>query len=127
VDAATLPLPFNLIAADQGAVKLADASDYVRHYQNTTLLVQGKWAVENADVVVRFLRGLIGSTKWILSNREEFAVYAMKKLKMKRDYAIAGWDTYAGKKIWPIDGSPTREGLETVIRHQVRLGFLPDG
>lgn len=127
VDAATLPLPFNLIAADQGAVKLADASEYVRHYQNTTLLVRGKWAEENPDVVVRFLRGLIDSIKWILNNRDEFAIYAVKKLKMKRDYAVEGWDTYAGKKIWPIDGSPTREGLETVIRRQVRLGFLPDG
>lgn len=127
VDAATLPIPFSLIAADQGTVRLADASDYVRHYQNTGLLVRGKWAEENPDVVVRFLRGMIGSIKWIFSNRDEFVAYAGKKLKMKKEYAVAGWNTYAGKKIWSIDGSPTREGLETVIRHQVRLGFLPEG
>jgi hypothetical protein len=53
--------------------------------------------------------------------------YAAKKLKLKKEYALAGWQTYAGKKVWSIDGSPTREGIDTSIKHQIRLGFLPEG
>jgi len=127
VDAATLPIPFSVIAADHGTVRLADAADYVRHYQNTALITRTKWAQENGDATVRVLGGVLGAIRWIYGNRNEFIDYASKKLKMKREYAAAGWDTYAGKKIWSHDGSPTREGMETVIRHQVRLGLLPEG
>lgn len=127
VDAATLPVPFSLIAADQGTVRLADADDYVRHYQSTAVMVRGKWAQENPEVVVRFLRGMIRSIRWIFKEREQFVDYAEKKLKMKKEYAAAGWQAYAGKKVWSIDGSPTKEGLEAAVKHQVRLGFLPEG
>ena len=106
---------------------LADAADYVRHYQNTALIARTKWAQENSDTTVRVLRALLGSMRWIYGNKEEFIVYAAKKLNLKKEYAAVGWDTYAGKKIWSIDGSPTRQGIETVIRHQIRLGLLPEG
>ena len=127
VDAVTLPIPFSLIAADQGAVRLADADEYVRHYQNTALMVRGRWAQENPQATVRFVRAVIQAMRWIYNSRDDFIEYAAKKLRMKKEYALAGWQAYAGKKVWSIDGSPTREGIETTIKHQIRLGFLPEG
>jgi len=127
VDAITVPLPFNIIAADQGAVRLAEANDYVPHYQNTAIMARGRWAQENSEVVVHFLRGVIRAMRWIYGNRNDFLDYEVRKLKIKEEYAAAGWDSYAGKKVWSIDGSPSKEGLEAAVKHQVRLGFLPEG
>ena len=88
----------HILAADQGAVRLAEANDYVPHYQTTAIMARGRWAQENSEVVVHFLRGMIRAMRWIYGNRNDFLEYAVKKLKIKEEYAAAGWDSYAGKR-----------------------------
>ena len=45
------------------------------------------------------LRGMIRAMRWIYGNRNDFLEYAVKKLKIKEEYAAAGWDSYAGEKV----------------------------
>ena len=73
----------HILAADQGAVRLAEANDYVPHYQTTAITARGRWAQENFEVVVQLLRGMIRATRWIYGNRNDFLEYAVTKLKKK--------------------------------------------
>jgi ABC-type nitrate/sulfonate/bicarbonate transport system substrate-binding protein len=91
-------LKLHILAADQGAVRLAEANDYVARYQTTAIMARRRWAQENSEVVVHFLRGMIRAMRWIYGNRNDFLEYAVKKLKIKEEYAAAGWDSYAGKR-----------------------------
>jgi ABC-type nitrate/sulfonate/bicarbonate transport system substrate-binding protein len=115
IAATTLPVPDSTRLLEEGYTDLGDAADYIQEYQNSPISVRAEWAAQNRAVLVRYLRALLRSLDWVYAQKDEFVPIAARLLEMEPRYVSAGWDVYAGKRIWPRDGRPTPAGIAKII------------
>jgi ABC-type nitrate/sulfonate/bicarbonate transport system substrate-binding protein len=125
ISATTLPVPDSTRLLDDGYTDLGDAADYIKEYQNSPISVRADWAAQNRSVMVRYMRGLLRSLEWVYAQRDEFLPVAARLLQMEPRYVAIGYETYAGKRIWPRDGRPTPAGMAKVIDILAEQGTFP--
>jgi len=109
---------------EAGFSNLGDVADYVPDWQFTTVNASRDWAAQNRDALVRFLRALLRSTDWVYENRDGTAAVVQKEMGMSRAHAERGWDYYTGRGALTRDLSLNLEGLDKVVRAQIRAGLL---
>jgi ABC-type nitrate/sulfonate/bicarbonate transport system substrate-binding protein len=115
VSATTLPVPDSVRMFDEGYNNLGDAIDYVKEFQNSPMAVRADWAAQNRPLLVRYLRAYLRTLEWVYTQKDEFVPIAAALLGFEPRYANIGWETYAGRSIWPRDGHPTLPGMAKVI------------
>ncbi len=119
--AAVLNPPWNQRAIEAGMKAFGDHREVLPNYPGGVYAVSRKFAEENRDVVVGFLKGLIEASNWI-------ADPATADLAAKRLAAESGSPEDEVKsrlgRITP-DMTINREGLEVVLDLRVRFGLTP--
>ncbi len=81
IDAGLQPFPLSYEAEAAGFNNLGSVIPYVPDWQFTTVNVDHKWAEQNRDLVVRFLRALQRGRDYMNGNREESAAIAAEELR----------------------------------------------
>ena len=81
IDVGLQPFPLSYIAEDAGFTNLGSVIPFVPDWQFTTINADMKWAANNRDVVVRFLRGVQRGRDFMRTNPKETAEIAAKELK----------------------------------------------
>lgn len=119
--AAVLNPPWNQRAIEAGMKAFGDHREVLPNYPGGVYAVSRKFAEENRDVVVGFLKGLVEASNWI-------ADPATADLAAKRLAAESGSPEDEVKsrlsRITP-DMTIKREGLEVVLDLRVRFGLTP--
>lgn len=126
VAAAVLGIPYSDIAIDQGFTKLGETMEVIPRYQFNGITVNPAWAEKNRSTVVRFLKAHIRSMQWIYEHTDQAAEFFTAEMGVKPPYARKGVEYFTRNKIFPIDGSPTLEGLKINIQVQARDGILKE-
>jgi ABC-type nitrate/sulfonate/bicarbonate transport system substrate-binding protein len=80
IDVGLQPIPNSYEAEAAGFTNLGSAIQFVPDWQFTCVNVEQKWAQQNRDVVVRFLRGLQRGRDFMRSNPAEAAKIAAQEL-----------------------------------------------
>lgn len=114
IAAAPLSLPVNYVAEEQGFNTIGRFIDVIPHYQLSVYSVLRPWAEKNRSVMVRFMKAIVQSSRWIYANKEAAADLLAKEMGLKRDYARKGWEFYTEKGLWHPNGDVTIEGLGIV-------------
>jgi ABC-type nitrate/sulfonate/bicarbonate transport system substrate-binding protein len=78
--------------------------------------VKRSWADKNRSVLVRFLRSMAQTMRWLHQNRDAAVDYLATEMKLKREHARRGWEFYTGSRIWHPDGDINVEGLQVVTQ-----------
>ena len=81
IDAGLQPFPLSYEAEAAGFKNLGSVIPFVPDWQFTTVNADKKWAEQNRDVVVRFLRGLQRGRDFMNGNRAEVAQIASIELR----------------------------------------------
>jgi ABC-type nitrate/sulfonate/bicarbonate transport system substrate-binding protein len=123
---AVLGIPYSDIAIDQGFNRLGDTLELIPVYQFNAVTINPAWAEKNRASVVRFLKAHIRSIRWIYDHPDQAAEFFTSEMGVKPPYARKGVDYFTKKKIFPIDGSVTLEGLKVNIEVQSRDGVLKE-
>ena len=86
--------PMSFTAAKDGLKDMGSATSGVGAYQSGCIVVMRPWAKANSDVLVRYLKAIVGGYRWLLDPANKSAVTALMKdrLKLSDDYAAK---TYA--------------------------------
>ncbi len=126
VAAAVLGIPYSDIAIDQGLTKLGETMEVIPRYQFNGITVNPAWAEKNRATVVRFLKAHIRSMQWIYEHPDQAAEFFTAEMGVKPPYARKGVEYFTRNKIFPIDGSPTLEGLKINIQVQARDGVVKE-
>ena len=121
-----LGVPFGDMAVDRGLNKLGDTTEVISRYQFNTVNVNPAWAEKNRSSVVKFIKGLIRSLRWINDAPDQAADFLATEMKMKPPYGKIGVDYYVKNKIYPVDGSITLDGFKVNIQVQANDGFLKE-
>lgn len=123
---AVLGVPYSDIAIDQGFNRLGDTMEVISTYQFNGVTVNPSWAEKNRETVVKFLKAHIRALRWIHEFPEQATGLFMGEMGVKQPYARRGVEYFTKNKIFPIDGSPTLEGLKVNIQVQFRDGVLKE-
>jgi ABC-type nitrate/sulfonate/bicarbonate transport system substrate-binding protein len=124
VDAAVLAEPLSTIAVQQGFNNLGDAYKLLPDYQLSGVAIKEEWARKNRGVVVRFLKALVSSFRWLHERRDEAIAILPKITNLKPQYIPGSWETYTKYQIWPENGNVNPKGLQTVIEIMHEEGIL---
>src|SRR5688572_9430714 len=116
IDAAALSLPLNYAAEEQGFNEIGKFVDVIPNYQLAALSTKRSWAEKNRSVLVRVMRAMAHTMRWIHQNREPAVDYLAKVMNLKREHARRGWEFYTSTRMWHPDGDLNLEGLQIVTQ-----------
>lgn len=117
IHATTVAVPLNHAAEELGFATLGRVLDAVPNFQSATIVVRRFWAERNRALMVRFMRGVVLSYRWLHDQREAAVDFLAKEMQLKPAHAAKGWEYYTQNRLWPIDGEPNIEGM----RHNLRV------
>jgi NitT/TauT family transport system substrate-binding protein len=115
IDAALVAEPLVVVAEEAGLNNTGFVGDYLPHMQVTVIGVKSDWAKANRGLVVRYLKGLARTFRWLYANKEEGTEATSAIAKVEKRFGARGYQIYTGKQVWPIDGSPTMEGMKAAL------------
>jgi ABC-type nitrate/sulfonate/bicarbonate transport system substrate-binding protein len=116
IAAAPLSLPLNYAAEEQGFHSVGQFIDVIPNYQLAALSVKRSWAEANRPILVRFMKAMAQTYRWIFANKEEAVDMLSKEMKLKLAWARKGWEFYTQKRLWDPDGDLNIEGLQIVAQ-----------
>src|SRR5262245_39868669 len=116
IDAAALSLPVNYAAEEQGFNEIGRFIDVIPNYQLAALSTKRSWAERNRLVLVRVMRAMAHTMRWIHQNKEPAVAYLAKEMNLKPEHARRGWEFYTSTKMWHPDGDVNLEGLQVVTQ-----------
>lgn len=130
IAATTVAVPLNYAAEESGLNVIGRLSEGIPHFQTNAFVVRRSWAERNRAVMVRFMKAMVLTFRWMFENRDGAVEFLSKEMKLKPAHALKGWEFYTQNRFWPPDGDITLEGLKTNIRIYAEQtgakGPLPD-
>ena len=116
IDAAALSLPVNYAAEEQGFNEIGRFIDVIPHYQLAALSVKRSWAEKNRVVLVRVMKAMAQTMRWMHQNKDAASDFLAKEMRLKPVHARRGWEFYSSMRIWHPDGDINLEGLQVVAQ-----------
>jgi ABC-type nitrate/sulfonate/bicarbonate transport system substrate-binding protein len=116
IDAAALSLPVNYAAEEQGFNEIGRFVDVIPNYQLAALSTKRSWAEKNRSVLVRVMKAMAQTMRWIHQNREPAVDYLAKEMNLKREHARRGWEFYTSTRMWHPEGDINVDGLQIVTQ-----------
>jgi len=114
IDAAALSLPVNYAAEEQGFNEIGRFVDVIPNYQLAALSTKRAWAEKNRSVLVRVMKAMAQTMRWIHQNKEPAVDYLAKEMNLKREHARRGWEFYTSTRTWHPSGDVNLDGLQIV-------------
>jgi ABC-type nitrate/sulfonate/bicarbonate transport system substrate-binding protein len=116
IDAAALSLPVNYAAEEQGFNEIGRFVDVIPNYQLAALSTKRSWAEKNRPVVVRVMKAMAQTMRWMHQNKEAASDFLAKEMRLKPEHARRGWEFYSSTRTWHPDGDINLEGLQIVTQ-----------
>lgn len=116
IAATTVAVPINYLAEESGFNVIGRLIDAVPNFQSNAIVTKRSWAEKNRPLMVRFMRAMVQSLRWLFDNREAAVEFLAKEMQLKPNHAVKGWEYYTQNRIWPPDGEPNIEGMKHNIR-----------
>jgi len=130
IAATTVAVPLNYAAEESGLNIIGRLSEGIPHSQTNAFVTRRSWAEKNRPVMVRFMKAMVLTFRWMFENRDAAVDFLSKEMQLKPLHARKGWEFYTQNRFWPPDGDVTLEGLKTNIRIYAEQtgakGPLPD-
>ena len=130
IAATTVAVPLNYAAEESGLNVIGRLSDAMPHFQTNALVVRRSWAEKNRPIMVRFMKAMVLTFRWMFENRDAAVEFLSKEMQLKPAHALKGWEFYTQNNFWPPDGDVTLEGIKNNIRfYAIQTGAkgpLPD-
>lgn len=112
---------------DQGFTVLAQSQDYVTDYSRNVAAARKDWAVANRELLVRYIRAMVGAANWLLDpgNREEAIAVLADADQSSRAEAQAQYEEALDPRVGIIPGLRIeRDGLQTIIELREVMGVM---
>src|SRR5262245_1248672 len=94
INATTVAVPLNYAAEEAGFNVIGKISDGVPYFQTNVIATRRSWAEKNRPVMVRFMRAMVESLRWLHENREAAVDFLAKEMQLKPVHARKGWEFY---------------------------------
>jgi ABC-type nitrate/sulfonate/bicarbonate transport system substrate-binding protein len=119
-------LPLDLMAKQQGFNIIGYFTDDLPNFQFAGYFVKRSWAEKNRTLVVRFMKALASTMRWMMDNREAACAYLSKEMVISLEHCRYASDYNWKSRIWDRNADVNVEGVRTVIKLVAEQGILKE-
>jgi ABC-type nitrate/sulfonate/bicarbonate transport system substrate-binding protein len=116
IAATTVAIPLNYVAEEAGFNVVGRLIDAIPEYELSALAVKRSWAEKNRPLVVRFMKAIALTHRWMYENKEAAVDFLAREMQLKANHARRGWEYYTQHRIWHPDADLSLKGSEYAIR-----------
>ena len=116
IAATTVAIPLNYVAEEAGFNVVGRLIDAVPEYELSALAVRKSWAEKNRSTLIRFMRAIALTHRWMYENKEAAIDFLAREMQLKPVHARRGWEYYTQHQIWHPDADLSLKGTEYAIR-----------
>lgn len=124
IAASIIAAPLSFEAAEMGFNVIGKVAEVIPNFQLTVLTARRSWAEANRPLVVRFMKAMALTTRWLYENKRAAIEFLTREMKLKPGHAEKGWEYYTENRIWHPDADVNLEGMKAVIQIQAEQGQI---
>jgi ABC-type nitrate/sulfonate/bicarbonate transport system substrate-binding protein len=114
------------VAKQQGFNIIGYFADDQSNFQFNVYIVKRSWAEKNRPVVVRFMKAMVGTMRWMAENRDAACAYLSKEMSISAEHCGHASDYNWKNRIWDRNADLKVEGVRTLIKITAEQGILKE-
>jgi len=126
ISSAPVGVPLDLVAKQQGFNVIGYFADDQPNFQFNVYIVKRSWAEKNRALVVRFMKSMVASMRWMADNSDAACAYLTKEMSISMEHCRYASDYNWKKRIWDRDAGINVEGVRTLINLTADQGVLKE-
>ncbi len=126
ISSAPVGVPLDLVAKQQGFNVIGYFADDQPNFQFNVYIVKKSWAEKNRSLIVRFMKSMVTSMRWMADNRDAACAYLTKEMSISMEHCRYASDYNWKKRIWDRDAGINIEGVRTLINLTADQGVLKE-
>jgi NitT/TauT family transport system substrate-binding protein len=126
ISSAPVGVPLDLVAKQQGFNIIGYFADDQPNFQFNVYIVKRSWAEKNRPLMVRFMKAMVATMRWMADNRDGACAYLTKEMSISMEYCRYAYDYNWKNRIWDRNADLNIEGVRTLINLTADQGVLKD-
>jgi len=126
ISSAPVGVPLDLVAKQQGFNIIGYFADDQPNFQFNGYFVKRFWAEKNRALVVRFMKAMASTMRWMADNREAACAYLSKEMAISLEHCRYAADYNWKARIWDRNADLNVEGVRTLIKITAEQGILKE-
>jgi len=126
ISSAPVGVPLDLVAKEQGFNIIGYFADDQPNFQFNVYIVKRSWAEKNRPLVVRFMKAMVGTMRWMMDNRDAACAYLSKEMAISVEHCRYASDYNWKSRIWDRNADLNVEGVRTLIKITAEQGVLKE-
>lgn len=116
IAATPVSVPLDATARQQGFNVIGYFADDIPNYFLNPYTVKRSWAEKHRPLVVRFMRAIAQTHRWIFDNREPTCAYLSGVMAMSLEHCRIAWEYSVKKGVWDRNAELSLNGVRTMIK-----------
>jgi len=126
ISSAPVGVPLDLVAKQQGFNIIGYFADDQPNFQFNVYIVKRSWAEKNRTLVVRFMKAMVTTMRWMADNRDAACAYLTKEMSIGMEDCRYAYDYNWKNRIWDRNADLNVEGVRTIINLTADQGVLKE-
>ena len=126
ISSAPVGVPLDLVAKQQGFNIIGYFADDQPNFQFNVYIVKRPWAEKNRPLVVRFMKAMVSTMRWMADNRDSACAYLTKEMSISMEHCRYASDYNWKNRIWDRNAELNIEGVRTLIKITAEQGVLKE-
>ena len=126
ISSAPVGVPLDLVAKQQGFNIIGYFADDQPNFQFNGYFVKRSWAEKNRALVVRFMKAMASTMRWMIDNRAAACGYLSKEMAISTEHCRYASDYNWKSRIWDRNADLNLEGVRTLIKVVAEQGILKE-
>ena len=126
ISSAPVGVPLDLVAKQQGFNIIGYFADDQPNFQFNVYIVKRSWAEKNRPLVVRFMKAMVSTMRWMMENSEAACAYLSKEMAISVEHYRYASDYNWKSRIWDRNAELNVEGVRTLIKITAEQGILKE-
>lgn len=126
ISSAPVGVPLDLVAKGQGFNVIGYFADDLANFQFNTYIVKRSWAEKNRPLLVRFMKAMVSTMRWMNDNRDAACGYLSKEMVISLEHCRYASDYNWKSRIWDRNADLNVEGIRTVMKITAEQGILKE-
>lgn len=126
ISSAPVGVPLDLVAKQQGFNIIGYFADDQPNFQFNVYIVKRSRAEKNRAMVVRFMKAMASTMRWMMDNREAACGYLSKEMAISIEHCRYASDYNWKSRIWDRNADLNVEGVRTLIKITAEQGILKE-
>jgi ABC-type nitrate/sulfonate/bicarbonate transport system substrate-binding protein len=126
ISSAPVGVPLDLVAKQQGFNVIGYFADDQPNFQFNVYIVKRSWAEKNRPLVVRFMKAMVSSMRWMAENADASCAYLTKEMSISMEHCRYASDYNCKNHIWDHNADLNVEGVRALIKITAEQGILKE-